>query len=101
MASSAAGGGAPPVNSPRPFGSGGGPARHLFARVVPTEKGARLRVWFSGGPQGEWALEAKPGTPSINQRTLEAAKTFAGENGARLGQLNRIEKAVADAGYRF
>ncbi len=99
MTPSAAGGGSPPVGPSQPFGYGGQPARALFARVIPKDQRARPRVWFTGGPQGEWALEVSPGSVSINRRTLDAANTFAKENGAVPGHLRRIEKALVNAGY--
>ena len=101
MSPPATGGGSPPVGSSQPFGQGGGPARMLFARVFPKGEGARLRAWFTGGPQGEWALQKAPGSPSVNQHALEAAIQFARDNGATSGHLSRIEKALADGGYRF
>jgi len=101
MSRSATGGGSPPVGPSQPFGHGGGPAHILFARVFSKGDGARLRVWFTGGPQGEWALQQAPGSPSVNRHTLEAAIQFARDNGASSGHLPRIEKALTGAGYRL
>ena len=101
MSPPATGGGSPPVGSSQPLGHVGDPKRMLFARVIPKAEGARLRVWFTGGPQGEWALQAAPGSQSVNRHTFEAAIQFARDNGAPPGHLPRIEKALTNAGYQL
>ena len=88
-----------PIRPNTPVGAITTRSRVPFIRVIATHKGARLRTWFYGGPKGEWALEAKPGTPAVNQRTVNAAAAFTISHGAPPNTLSRIKQIMSKAGY--
>jgi hypothetical protein len=62
--------------------------------------GSQLYVAFRGGPSENWTL-SPPTDKTALRNVREKAVAFARENGATLGQINAVKKALTDNGYHL
>lgn len=62
--------------------------------------GTQLFVSFQGGPSRTWTLSS-PSDKSALRNVREKAVAFARENGATLGQINAVKKALTDNGFHL
>lgn len=60
--------------------------------------GEMLLVKFQGGSSRQWPLPPKSDVDAI-RRTRDEAVQFAKQNGATIGQINAVKKALTDARY--
>lgn len=58
----------------------------------------QLRVSYYDGPSRTWALPDRSDKAGI-RKVRDEAVAFARENGATLGQVNAVKKALTDSGY--
>lgn len=59
-----------------------------------------LKIEFETGAHKSWSLPSQSEKSAIRKITHEAME-YAEENGASLGQINAVRKALTDAGYRI
>jgi len=76
--------------------------RRAFAvqRMSCNVDGNQLYVSFQGGPSRTWTLPLSSDKSAL-RNVREKAVTFARENGATLGQINAVKKALTDNGYHL
>lgn len=60
----------------------------------------QLYVAFAGGASRSWPLPGRNDKAAL-RATRDKAVSFAQENGATLGQVNAVKKALTDAGYHL
>ena len=58
----------------------------------------KLYVSFQGGPSNSWELP-DPSDKSEIRKVRDSAVSFAKANGATIGQINAVKKALTEAGY--
>lgn len=76
--------------------------RRSFAtqRMSSYISGNKLYVSFNGGSSKDWTLPNQ--SDKIGIRTVrDDAVNFARENGASIGQINAVKKALTDSGYHL
>jgi hypothetical protein len=72
--------------------------RYAKERMSARVDGGNLVVEFYHGPANRWALPAKsdkPGIAAVRRKAVE----FAENNGATVGQVHAVVKAMTEAGY--
>jgi hypothetical protein len=77
------------------------PRRSLATRLMSSGMDEnQLYVEFRGGPSRRWTL-SPPSDKMALRNVREKAVAFARENGATLGQINAVKKALTDNGYHL
>jgi hypothetical protein len=69
-------------------------------RMSSNVDGNQLYVSFQGGPSRTWTLPLASNKAAL-RNVREEAVAFARENGATLGQVNAVKKALTDNGYHL
>jgi len=69
-------------------------------RMSSNVDGNQLYVSFQGGPDRTWKLPPHSDKATLRNVRAEAV-SFAQENGATLGQVNAVKKALTDNGYHL